>query len=308
MIVAFAAWSSSLVVPLVSPLLLALAVGAAVSNSRLRDVVTTPTTAAAAKLMLRLGIALLGLRLVVGDILDLGVSAVLLVLITVLLTFKITLLAGRRLGLDDDLTHLIAAGFSICGAAAIAAVQDTIKTKQQHVALALALVTIFGTVMIAVIPVAGDLLGLHPDDTALWAGASIHEVAQVVAAATIIGGTAPLALAMTIKLGRIMMLVPINHWVARSSASSTDEVRARVPWFLWAFLAAVAVRATQVLPASALDTASHITTILLAAGMFGLGLGVVIRDLWPIQYRALTLATIATATVTLTPLTIISLT
>lgn len=305
--VACAAWGLSILAPLASPLLVALLAGTAVSNSRLRHVATTPTTAEAARLMLRLGIVMLGLRLVVGDVLALGPRAIALVLVTVLVTFSVTRLIGHRLGLDHDLVVLVAAGFSICGAAAIAAVQDSVKARRQHVALALALVTLFGTAMIAVIPLVSRLLGLRPAEAALWAGASIHEIAQVAAAAAFIGGAAPLALAMTIKLGRVMMLMPVAHWVARSSRSGA-EVRARVPWFLWAFLAAVALRATGLLSAVALDVASGIATNLLCGGMFGLGLDVVVRDLWPIQGRVLALASIATATVTLTPLAIICLT
>ena len=37
-----------------------------------------------------------------------------------------------------------------------------------------------------------------------------------------------------------------------------------------------------------------VTTLLLAAGMFGLGLGFRIRDLWPIPLRAFNLAGLST--------------
>ena len=69
---------------------------------------------------------------------------------------------------------------------------------------------------------------------------------------------------------------------------------ALVPWFLVGFVAMVALRSTGLLPAPALAGAEHVTTLLLAAGMFGLGLGMRLRELWPIPRRRLLLATLST--------------
>lgn len=73
------------------------------------------------------------------------------------------------------------------------------------------------------------------------------------------------------------------------------------PWFLYAFVAAVLLRATGLLPEAALSVANHGSSIFLAAGMFGLGLGIVLKDLWPIPGRAVVLSGVATLTVTLVP-------
>jgi uncharacterized integral membrane protein (TIGR00698 family) len=251
--------------------------------------------------MLRLGVALLGLRLAISDVTQLGFFGVLLVIATVTCTFYVTRFAGIRLGLEPKFVSLIASGFAICGAAAIAAIQDSVKAKENSVGLALALITIHGTVILAVIPLLGRLLGLDDEAIAIWAGASIHEVAQVAAAAALIGPGA-LAIAMGVKLGRVLMLAPIHRAVSSLHHSARGPLLREIPWFLYAFVAAVFLRATGLLPEAALTVASHGSSILLAAGMFGLGLGIVLKDLWPIPGRAVVLSGVATLTVTSVPL------
>jgi uncharacterized integral membrane protein (TIGR00698 family) len=250
---------------------------------------------AAGKLALRAGVALIGLRLPVDDILAIGWSGLAVIVITVAVTYSATQWIGARTGLDRRLVTLIAMGFSICGAAAIAAVNDSIRARQRDTAIAVALVTVFGTVMIGAIPALADLLGLTDERAAIWAGASIHEVAQVAAAASVIGGTA-VATAMTVKLGRVALLAPTYVVAVRSSGSTTGGgAPPAMPWFLLAFVAMVAVRSTGLLPTEAIDVADVATTVLLAAGMYGLGLGLRLRDLWPVPSQAVGLAAASTA-------------
>jgi uncharacterized integral membrane protein (TIGR00698 family) len=185
----------------------------------------------------------------------------------------------------------MAAGFSICGAAAIAALSDVVQPRHPAVAVAVAMVTSFGGLMIGVVPWAAGLLGLSELQSAIWAGASIHEVAQVVAAASILGGGA-VAPAMLVKLGRVATLAPVSFFAGRNRAAA---VRAPlVPWFLVGFALMVAIRSAFPLPLVLLDVASHATTLLLAAGMFGLGLGLRLKELWPLPPAVLGLAVIST--------------
>lgn len=283
--------------PLLGPLLVALVIGVVAANTPGVSRHVVGTAPRLDKLLLRAGIVLLGLKIAITDVLALGTSGLAVVLATVVTTYAATQLVGRALGLERDLVTLIAAGFSICGAAAIAAVESSIRAKPKDVALAVALVTVFGTVMIAAVPSLGRALGLTDEQTAVWAGASIHEVAQVIAAASLIGagGATVLATATTVKLARVALLAPVQVVSARV-CRSTDGSRSGplVPLFLLGFLAAVAVRSTGVLPQGVLDVASLLTTLLLSAAMFGLGTGIVARHLWPVPVRALLLATAST--------------
>lgn len=292
---ALAAVLINALIPLASPLLIALALGAVVANTPWAGHRLLHDHAVTTRLLLRLGVVLLGLRLSAGQLAALGASGLVVVALTVATTFAATMLTGRLLGVEPGLVTLIAAGFSICGAAAIAAVDDAVCARQRDVALAVALVTVCGSAMIAVVPSVASLLGLSAAQAAVWAGASIHEVAQVAAAASLIGGTA-LATAMGIKLGRVLLLAPVYSLTARQAGTrGSGTAPAVVPWFVAGFLAMVAVRSILTLPAGLLAGANTVTNLLLAASMFGLGLGIRARDLWPVPGRVLLLAASSTA-------------
>lgn len=280
-------------VPLLSPLLLALVVGAVVANSPLMGVRAVVDHGPATRLLLRLGVAALGLQLAFGDIVGIGPAGLVVIATTVVVTFRGTLAVGRRLGLDEGFVMLLAAGFSICGAAAIAGVQDSVRAKEKFVALAVAMVTIFGSAMILLVPWLARVIGLSDHQASIWAGASIHEVAQVAAAASLIGGPA-VALAMTVKLGRVALLAPVTALLAKGAKGANGTSTPLVPWFILAFAAAVALRSSGLLPTAVLDVTNLVTTLLLAAGMYGLGMGIRARDLWPLPVQALTLATVST--------------
>ncbi|QYJ03220.1 putative sulfate exporter family transporter [Nocardioides panacisoli] len=290
---AVAAVAVSAVLPLVGPLLVAVALGAVVANTRLVRLPALRGHEDATKLLLRLGVVLLGLQLPVQQVLGIGGAGLVVVLATVVTTYAATVVIGDRLGLERDFVTLLAAGFSICGAAAIAAVDDAVRAKQRHVALAVALVTIFGSAMILLVPWVADLTGLTDQQAAVWAGASIHEVAQVVAAASLVGPAA-LAVATTVKLGRVALLAPMYAVAARRSAGSGTSVPT-LPWFVVGFAVGVALRSVLPLPTLLLDTAASATTLLLAAAMFGLGLGIRAAELWPVPRNALLLAVASTA-------------
>lgn len=298
LVAAVLALALSSVVPLLGSLLIALAIGALVVNTRLGALPVIADHGDATKFLLRLGVAALGLQLPVTDILSIGPAGLVVIAATVLVTFRGTLYVGRRLGLDEGFVVLLSAGFAICGAAAIAAIADTVRAREQFVALAVAMVTLFGSAMIVLVPWLSGVLGLTQEQAAIWAGASIHEVAQVVAAGSLIGSSA-LALATTVKLGRVALLAPISALLAKGGTAAGTPV---VPWFILAFAAAVAVRSTGALPPPLLDVTGVVTTVLLAAGMYGLGLGIRAKDLWPLPLQAITLATISTLIATGTSL------
>ncbi|MGW4112826.1 YeiH family protein [Actinosynnema sp. NPDC004786] len=232
-----------------------------------------PDVAGATRVLLRVGVVLLGLQLSVPQLWGLGPGVLVAIVVTVAVTFFGTLALGRCLGLPRGLTVLVAGGFAICGASAIAAVEGRVDREDGHVAASVALVTLYGTLAMVALP----LLGASPQ----WIGLSVHEVAQVAAAAPA-GG---LATAMAVKLGRVALLVPIVACVGRRGAPP-------VPGFLLGFLAAVAVG--PLLPTAVLGVAETATTVVLAVALFGLGTAVRPRALLRTGPRALLLGLLST--------------
>lgn len=248
----------------------------------------------AGKRLMRAGIVLLGLKLSVGDVLGLGWATVAMVFGVVLVAFFGIWWLGRKLGLPGDQPLLIATGYSICGASAISAVSGALGKEEDDerlaadVATSVALVTLCGTLAIAVLPLLHHPLGLDTVQFGRWVGAGVHDVGQVVATAQTAGPTA-LGEAVLVKLIRVAMLAPLVAGVAvaygrrvRGAADVGQGDRrqaggrrpAVVPLFLIGFLAMTALRSTGLLPAGVLDAAATAQELLLAAALFGLGTAV----------------------------------
>ncbi|MFD0404649.1 YeiH family protein [Kitasatospora sp. NPDC127116] len=175
--------------------------------------IARPGLSTAGKRLMRLGIVLLGLKLSLDDVLGLGWATVAMVLAVVAATFAGTLWLGRRLGLPGDQPLLVATGYSICGASAIGAVSQAAGSEEEDVAASVALVTLCGTLAIAVLPLLQHPLGLDELEFGRWVGASVHDVGQVVATAQTSGAGA-LREAVLVKLMRVVLLAPLVAGVA----------------------------------------------------------------------------------------------
>ena len=245
-------------------------------------------TGFARKKLLQAGIVLLGLELSVGEMLDLGLPTLLLILVTVALTFGVTLWLGRLMGLPSAMALFIATGFSICGVSAVAAMSGTRRHDDEDVATAVALVTVCGSLAILVLPLLRGPLGLTQHEFGLWVGASVHDVGQVVATAGGVG-TVALGTAVVVKLVRVLLLAPMVTASAvsarRSARVSPDTPGAAatdvpvVPLFVVGFLALVAARSVGVVPDQLVDRAETVRTVLLAAALFSLGASLDLRSL-----------------------------
>lgn len=289
--------------PTVSPLLIAIVLGVVLRNTVRMPQAVEPGLAFAAKKLLRAGIVLLGLDLVLGDILSLGPTLIVVVIAIVTIGILTTLLVGKWLGISATQRLLIACGFSICGAAAVAAVDGVIETEdEQEVVTAVALVVIFGTLMIPLIPLASEFLGLTAEQSGLWAGGSIHEVAQVVAVGGTLGGAA-LGVAVVVKLARVLMLAPVMAVIslqrrrALKSRSDTGKLPPIIPLFVVGFMLMVLLRSSGILPDQVIAGAKMVQTALLTAAMFALGTGVRFATFSKVGPKPFVLAAVSTLVV-----------
>lgn len=291
------------VVPGLSPTLVAIVLGMASGSillaarggaaSRMR-----PGLRTASRQVLRVGVALLGLQLVLPEIVALGWPVLLVIAGVVLLGIAGTLLIARPLGVPPERALLVACGFSICGAAAVAAVEGVRRSKDEDVATVVSLVVVFGSVVMLALPLGAVALGLSPAAAGAWAGASIHEVGQVVVAGGLVGGVA-LQVAVAVKLGRVLMLAPVLaviSWQERRSAVRRPPL---LPGFVIAFVACAAARTFLPVPAAVLDAAALVQSATLAAAMFALGCGLDVGALRRTGARVLGLAAAATLLVAL---------
>jgi uncharacterized integral membrane protein (TIGR00698 family) len=233
--------------------------------------------------LLRAGVVLYGLRLTLGDVGKVGLAGIVVDALMLSSTFALAVILGTRLfRLDRDTSMLIGAGSAVCGAAAVMAVEPVLKAKADRVTVAVATVVVFGTVATFLYPILygwNQELEIVPGGQwgfGIYAGSTIHEVAQVVAAARSIGPDAANA-AVIAKMVRVMMLAPLlvglSLWLNRRSQATEHRTRKLdVPLFALGFVGMVIFNTLSILPQNVADAAISLDTFLLAMAMSALGL------------------------------------
>lgn len=266
---------------LFSPMILAILLGIL-----WRNLVGVPAAAAAGfqfslRRLLRLAIILLGLQLTAAQVASVGLGGMAVIGLSLGGTFLFTVLLGRLLGVERGLAALIAAGTSICGASAVVAANTAIRARDEDVAYAIACVTVFGSIAMLLYPLAAPLLGLGAQGFGLWAGASIHEIAQVVAA-SYQGGQAAGDFGTIAKLARVMLLAPVVIGLgvaARTGIEGERAARAPLPWFVLGFIALVGLNSVVAVPPAITTGAATATSVLLTTALAAMGLETDIRRL-----------------------------
>ena len=260
-----------------SPLTLAILAGMAVGNAMPRGILERihPGLRFSQQKLLRLGIVLYGVRLTLQDLLKLGPRALALDLIVI----STVLLAGywlgtRVLGLDRDTALLVSAGSGICGAAAVLATDRVIDSQSHKVSVAVATVVVFGTVAMFLYPVLYPLTGFTERQFGIYTGATVHEVAQALAAGRAVSQAASDTAVIT-KMLRVLLLAPVLLIVSRvrrgKGAGASRQIA--FPWFVFWFGAVIAAQSAIQLHGAARAHLIDLDTVLLSSAMFALGVG-----------------------------------
>jgi uncharacterized integral membrane protein (TIGR00698 family) len=284
----------------ISALTLAIVLGMLVGNTAYPRIaaMSAPGVTFSKQNLLRLGIILYGLRLTFQDIGHVGLAGVVIDATVLCSTFALSWFVGTRVfGLDRKTAMLIGAGSSICGAAAVMAAEPVVRGRAEQVTVAVSTVVVFGTLAIFLYPVLYhlneqyQLISMSPSAYGIFAGSTIHEVAQVVAAGHAISDEAANT-AVIAKMVRVMMLAPflvvLSAYLSRSKDGSEGlgksapgaaaheatqkPGRIVIPWFALGFVAVAGLNSLAILPKPVVSAAIDIDTVMLAMAMAALGL------------------------------------
>jgi len=268
------AWNHSLHL---SPLTLAILSGMLLGNAipvRFLDGLH-PGLRFAQQKILRFGIILYGLRLTVNDVFRLGPGAIALDVAVI----GCVLIAGFWVGtrvfkLDPDTALLVSAGSGICGAAAVLATDRVIESESHKASIAVATVVVFGTIAMFAYPLLYPLTGLSERQFGIYTGATVHEVAQVVAAGRAVGQVAGDTAVVT-KMLRVLLLAPVLLLVGRVRRARTEGSTRPIsfPWFVLWFGAVIAMQSAFTLPSAVRSGLIELDTVSLSSAMFALGVG-----------------------------------
>jgi len=263
-----------------------------------------------AKKILRFAIVFYGFRITFQQIAEVGMDGFLVSLIMLTSTLILGSWLGYKVfGMDKDTSILTASGAAVCGAAAVLATEPVLKAQEHKTAIAVSMVVVFGTISMFLYPVlyttvfenATGFLHMTAREFGIYVGATIHEVAQVVAVpASIPNASAEMANdAVIVKMTRVIMIAPMLvvlglylAYTAKKEASKKDsKLQLVIPWFAVYFIAVSGFNSLHIVPENIVYIINEIDTFLLTMAMTALGMGTIFA-----KFKGLGLAPVYTST------------
>jgi uncharacterized integral membrane protein (TIGR00698 family) len=249
----------------------------------------------ASSTVLRIGVALLGLRLTIDHVVTLGWQTVLALMVSVGLTIALGLLLSRLFKVGSNLGVLIGGATAICGASAalaIASVLPKSASLERDTALTVVGVTTLSTMAMVVYPIITQWLGFDPVMAGQFIGATIHDVAQVVGAGYSLSQSAGDAATIT-KLMRVAFLMPVlvvislvvRAHMAKSVGAASTVKTPLLPWFAVVLLVLMLINSTGWVPSLIQSAASDVSQAFLVLAIAGVGLKTSLQEVTQLGWR-----------------------
>ena len=249
----------------------------------------------ASSTVLRIGVALLGLRLTIDHVVTLGWQTVLALMVSVGLTIALGLLLSRLFKVGSNLGVLIGGATAICGASAalaIASVLPKSASLERDTALTVVGVTTLSTMAMVVYPIITQWLGFDSVMAGQFIGATIHDVAQVVGAGYSLSQSAGDAATIT-KLMRVAFLMPVlvvislvvRAHMAKSIGAERTVKTPLLPWFAVVFLVLMLINSTGWVPSLIQSAASDVSQAFLVLAIAGVGLKTSLKEVTQLGWR-----------------------
>ena len=229
----------------ISPIMIAIIIGISIANFNSIIInALKPGLDFCIKVLLKIGIILLGIRLSLIDLISYGTKGLIVVIPCIIITILLVQVLRKKLKISEKLSLLIAVGTSICGATAIVALAPSIKAKKSEITYAIANITIFGLFAMFLYPIFAHFLFSQDIVSAgLFLGSSIHETAQVAGSAMIYSDQYEepniIAVATVTKLIRNTLMVIVIPYLAHKSMSVKEKsykISAIFPYFVIGFI------------------------------------------------------------------------
>lgn len=252
--------------------------------------------------VLRYGVALLGMKIAVSDIIAIGVAPLALVAFGMAVTMLTAAIGARALGLSREFAALSGGSVAVCGASAAAAVASVLPQGQENerqLAVVIAVVTLMATIAMIFYPLLVGMLGLTPQDMGVVLGGTIHDVAQVVAAGKAISPKVG-ELATLVKLMRVALLLPIVMGVYFWLGRQKDEANGRpakiqyIPGFLVAFFVFATANSMHLLPSVVIRAGSTASHYFLVVAITAIGVKTDLKSVLEVGWRPFALIVIET--------------
>lgn len=261
----------------------------------------------ASSTVLRLGVALLGLRLTIHHVGALGWQTVLALFCAVAFTVLLALGLAKSLKVERSFGLLVGGATAICGASAALAISSVLP-KYPHLerdtALTVVGVTTLSTIAMVSYPLLTHWLGFDALTSGKFIGATIHDVAQVVGAGYGLSPDAGDAATIT-KLMRVAFLMPVLVVISLCMRHAIKhQLRGEVtqgpktpllPWFTVAFVVLMLINSTGWVTPSIQSAASNLSQGFLVLAIAGVGLKTSLKDFSELGWRPVLMMVLVTA-------------
>jgi uncharacterized integral membrane protein (TIGR00698 family) len=246
-----------------------------------------------AKNMLRLGVACLGIRITFADIAAIGLNTGFMLVIAVTATVCLGYILAKLFKLSPDCGLIAGGSVGICGASAALAIASVLpKTKEndRFTLLVVVGVTVLSTLAMVIYPFLLQSMAISPLLAGIFLGATIHDVAQVVAAGMIFGAEAG-DVATVVKLFRVALLLPVVLFI--SFFFSTQVASKKLGWnslrlipnFLLGFIVLSVVASMQILPLPVVESIGGLSRWLLVIAIAASGLKTSFKELGKLGWK-----------------------
>lgn len=259
-----------------------------------------PGISFASRTVLRFGVALLGFRITLGEIAELGWQPVVLVISVVTLTILASTWAARAMGFKTEFGILSGGATAICGASAAMALSAALpphERKERATGFTIIGVSTLSTIAMILYPAISNLFGFDDHHAGVFIGATVHDVAQVVGAGYAISPEAG-DTATIVKLMRVAMLLPVivavGLWARRRGGHGEGERPPLLPWFVTAFAALVVVNSLVPIPEIVREAGNAASRWCLVAAIAALGVKTHFSEIVEIGWKPVALMVLET--------------
>lgn len=245
------------------------------------------------KYLLQISVAMLGFGIDLSSVVRAGKDGIGFILFVVLTALTLGYLLGKALGIAPRVRTLVSSGTAICGGSAIAAIGPSIKAENDEMTVSLGTIFVLNAVALFAFPLIGTALGLSQQQFGVWAAVAIQDTSSVVGASSTYGSES-LAVATTVKLARTLFIIPLALTLAFMHRGEGGESKVTLPWFIFAFLGAAAIKtysASIILP-SIMDSLVNLAKAGLAVTLFLIGLSLTRETLKTVGWRPFALGTV----------------
>lgn len=248
-----------------------------------------------AREVLRVGVALLGIRITFDQIAALGWEPVVLVISSVVITILVSIAAARALGFPAVFGLLTGGATAICGASAALAISAALPNgprKEKATLFTVIGVSALSTIAMIAYPMIVEAAHLDPIQAGMFLGGTIHDVAQVVGAgyslSTQIGDTATV-----IKLMRVAMLLPVIVCAAMITRSrgvpGGGKQPPLLPWFAVAFVVLAGISSTGWIAPGVIRFGNEASRWCLIIAISALGMKTHLKEIVTVGFRPVAL-------------------